>query len=95
MLRLNILYKNTVYLRSAAAQFGTVSAERGRSMIDEDWTQRDDYYWQGPAGWTISRVFVDGMWQYELWFSRGGGGTIYGMRASLEGAQELYQQKLR
>ena len=95
MLRLNILYKNTVYLRSAAAQFGPVSAERGRSMIDEEWTQRDDYYWQGPAGWTISRVFVDGMWQYELWFSRGGGGTIYGMRASLEGAQELYQQKLR
>lgn len=64
-------------------------------MTDVEWTQRDNYYWQGPSGWTISRVFVDGMWQYELWFSRGGGGTIYGMRASLEGAQELYQQKLR
>ena len=40
-------------------------------------------------------VFVDGMWQYELWFSRGDGGTIYGMRASLAAAQELFNQKLR
>ncbi|KGD92108.1 hypothetical protein JL37_15770 [Achromobacter sp. RTa] len=64
-------------------------------MAEVEWTQRDEYYWQGPPGWTICRVFVEGSWQYELWFSRGGGGTIYGMRASLGAAQDLYEQKLR
>ncbi|QCS64693.1 hypothetical protein EC609_20775 [Achromobacter denitrificans] len=63
-------------------------------MANIEWIQRDEHYWQGPPGWTICRVFVDGMWQYELWFSRGGG-TIYGMRASLAAAQDLYLQKLR
>lgn len=67
----------------------------GQTMTDADWTQRDDYYWQGPPGWTICRVYVDGMWQYELWFSRGDSGTIYGMRASLAAAQDLYTQKLK
>lgn len=60
-----------------------------------EWVQRNEYYWAGPPGWTICRVFIDGMWQYELWFSRGDGGTIYGMRASLAAAQELFNQKLR
>ncbi|MBO9332859.1 hypothetical protein GHR37_27335 [Achromobacter xylosoxidans] len=64
-------------------------------MAGEEWVQRDDFYWQGPPGWTICRVFVDGMWQYELRFSRGDAGTIYGMRGSLAAAQDLYQQKLR
>lgn len=63
-------------------------------MADVEWVQRDNYYWQGPPGWTICRVFVDDMWQYELWFSRGDSGTIYGMRASLPAAQDLYRQKL-
>ncbi|ETH01035.1 hypothetical protein AZ19_2006 [Bordetella bronchiseptica E012] len=54
----------------------------------------DDYCWVGPPGWTICRVWLDGSYQYELWFSRGDAGTIYGMRASLEGAQHLYMQKL-
>ncbi len=63
-------------------------------MADVERTQRDDFYWQGPPGWAICRVFVDGMWQYELWFSRGDNGTIYGMRASLPAAQDLYRQKL-
>ncbi|CFN66920.1 Uncharacterised protein [Bordetella pertussis] len=39
-------------------------------------------------------AWLDGSYQYELWFSRGDAGTIYGMRASLEGAQHLYMQKL-
>ncbi|ALX22652.1 hypothetical protein QR52_16735 [Bordetella pertussis] len=58
------------------------------------WRRVDDYCWVGPPGWTICRVWLDGSYQYELWFSRGDAGTIYGMRASLEGAQHLYMQKL-
>lgn len=56
--------------------------------------QRGNYCWQGPAGWTICRVYVEGMWQYELRFSRGDNGMIYGMRASLAAAQDPYKQKL-
>lgn len=63
-------------------------------MADVEWAQQGDFHWQRSPGWTIFRVFVDGMWQYELWFSRGDTGMIYGMRASLAGAQDLYQQKL-
>ncbi|PQZ67644.1 hypothetical protein CQ050_17420 [Achromobacter sp. MYb9] len=59
-----------------------------------EWMQKGDYYWQGPPGWTICRVYVEGMWQYELWFSHGDRGTLYGMRASLAAAQDLYKQKL-
>lgn len=77
-------------------QLGPDFGHRGRRMADAaEWVQRNEYYWTGPSGWTICRVFVDGMWQYELWFSRGEGGTIYGMRASLAAAQELFNQKLR
>lgn len=57
-----------------------------------EWVQRDAYYWAGPPGWTICRVYVDGMWQYELWFSRGDSGKLYSMRASLEGAKAVYDQ---
>lgn len=60
-----------------------------------EWIQRDAYYWQGPPGWTICRVFVDAMWQYELWHSISDSSLRHGMRASLEGAQELYRQVAR
>ena len=77
-------------------QLGPDFGHRGRRMADAaEGVQRNEYYRTGPSGWTICRVFVDGMWQYELWFSRGEGGTIYGMRASLAAAQELFNQKLR
>lgn len=83
MVEVNILYKNTVYFTRRPTQRGPISADWGQTMADVEWTQRDDFYWQGPPGWAICRVFVGGMWQYELWFSRGDNGTIYGMRASL------------
>lgn len=73
---------------------GPISGRQGTDHPDVEWTLRGDYYWQRPPGWTIGRVFVSGMWQYELWFTRGDNGTIYGMRASLAAAQELFNQKL-
>jgi len=34
---------------------------------DADWVQKDDYYWQGPDGWTICRVILKGhVEQYEI-----------------------------
>ena len=35
-------------------------------MSATDWQQVDEYFWSGPGGWTICRVFVDGAWQFEL-----------------------------
>lgn len=31
-------------------------------MAEVEWTQRDDFYWQGPPGWTICRVFAQARW---------------------------------
>ena len=36
-------------------------------MREEAWRAADDWYWAGPDGWTICRVFVGGAWIYELW----------------------------
>ncbi|GAB3107556.1 hypothetical protein GCM10027288_17930 [Bordetella tumbae] len=57
-------------------------------MSATDWQQVDEYYWSGPGGWTICRVFVNGGWIFELW----SGGECRGSRASLEGAVALQQQ---
>ncbi|WP_033839545.1 hypothetical protein [Bordetella bronchiseptica] len=63
-------------------------------MVDAAaWQQRDEYYWSGPPGWTICRVWVDGGYQHELWQSRGDVGTLVGSRATLAAAQGLYEQQ--
>ena len=32
-----------------------------------EWKQMDDYYWQGPDGWTICKVFLPGRIEvYEI-----------------------------
>lgn len=49
--------------------------------------QRDEYYWAGPGGWTICRVFVDNRWQYEVWATSG---TRHGMEPSLAAAITMY-----
>lgn len=54
-----------------------------------DWQQRDEYYWAGPGGWTICRVFVDGRWQHELWAANG---TRHGMELTLAKAIQLYDE---
>ncbi|WP_287144574.1 hypothetical protein [Achromobacter sp.] len=53
----------------------------------------DDYYWAGPAGWTICRVWVDGRYQHELWHTRGEAGRLIGMRASFEAAIALFDHQ--
>lgn len=35
--------------------------------MHEAWREADDWYWAGPEGWTIFRVFVGNAWLYELW----------------------------
>lgn len=54
-----------------------------------DWQQRDEYYWAGPGGWTICRVFVDGRWQHEVWAANG---TRHGMEPTLAKAILLYDK---
>jgi hypothetical protein len=58
-------------------------------MATSKWQQADDYYWTGPSGWTICRVFVDGVWRYELW--RAADPVAAGSRPSLDAAQMLYE----
>lgn len=59
-------------------------------MADEaDWQQQDDYYWVGPGGWMICRVFVDGRWQHEVWAANG---TRQGMEPTLAKAILLYDK---
>jgi hypothetical protein len=54
-----------------------------------EWAQRDEYYWTGPGGWTICRVFAQARWQFEVW---AGSGTRHGMEASLAKAIQLYER---
>ncbi|MEB6663857.1 hypothetical protein MXL91_20545 [Achromobacter ruhlandii] len=54
-----------------------------------DWQQRDEYYWAGPGGWTICRVFAQNRWQYEVWAANG---TRHGMEPSLVAAILLYDR---
>lgn len=62
-------------------------------MVDAaDWEQRDDYYWAGPGGWAICRVFVDRRWQYELWVVNG---TRHGMELSLAGPSSFTARSSR
>lgn len=58
-------------------------------MAATDWEERDEYYWAGPAGWTICRVYVDNRWQYEIWSASG---VRHGMEASLAKAIQLYDK---
>src|SRR3546814_19716830 len=37
---------------------------------DSEWQERDEYYWTGPGGWTICRVYVDGVWQLRRYAGR-------------------------
>ncbi|MBB1597443.1 hypothetical protein A9973_25605 [Achromobacter sp. UMC46] len=60
----------------------------------EEWRRADDYYWAGPLGWTICRVWVDGRYQHELWHTRGEAGRLLGMRASFEAAVALFQHQI-
>lgn len=61
----------------------------------DDWRRMDDYYWEGPPGWTICRVWVDGRYQHELWHSRGDSGRLIGMRASFDAALALFDHQSR
>ncbi|WP_202730568.1 hypothetical protein [Achromobacter xylosoxidans] len=54
-----------------------------------DWQQRDEYYWAGPGGWTICKVFAQNRWQYEVW---GANGRRHGMEPTLAAAITLYDK---
>jgi len=62
-------------------------------MSESEWRQVDEYYWQGPPGWTICRVWVNGGYQHELWLSRGDTCRLVGSRSSLAAAVELFEQQ--
>lgn len=55
-----------------------------------EWRQWDDYYWSGPPGWTICRVWISGTYQFELWHSSEGAQRRIAARPSLSDAQALY-----
>jgi hypothetical protein len=54
-----------------------------------EWSQRDEYCWARPGGWTICRVFVQSRWQFEVWAANG---TRHGMEPSLAAAIGLYEK---
>ncbi len=54
-----------------------------------EWRQMDDYYWAGPAGWTICRVKVFGQWQFELW-QTGDKSKLVGHADTLDDAQAMF-----
>lgn len=60
-----------------------------------EWQQCDDYYWSGPAGWTICRVWIDGTYQFELWHSADGALRRIDAKPSLQAAKDLYQQQIQ
>lgn len=59
-------------------------------VLADTWRVMDEYYWAGPMGWTICRVWVDDSFQYELWWSRGEDSRRIGTRRSLSAAQQMH-----
>lgn len=62
-------------------------------MSESEWRQVDDYYWQGPAGWTICRVWASGGYQHELWHTRGDNGRLVGAGKTLAAAVALFEKQ--
>lgn len=48
------------------------------STNDSAWNQVDDFYWAGPPGWTICKVFSRRKYRYELWRQVDGNATLVG-----------------
>ncbi|CAB3647450.1 hypothetical protein [Achromobacter pestifer] len=54
-----------------------------------EWRKVDDYYWSGPPGWTICRVWLQGRYRHELWQSEGQP-RLVGTGETFADAQRLY-----
>src|SRR3546814_3338475 len=80
------------YIRPRIGVADAIVTRPGTAMRDSEWQERDEYYWTGPGGWTICRVYVDGVWQHELWSPAG---TRIGLWASFALAAAEYARQAK